>query len=167
MKRRGSNGDESSRLVVEPAKSRLRTFLSNSEKIDFSTQEEYKYDEPIADLFPETTIMFADIAGFTAWSSEREPSQVFYLLETLYRAFDKIASRLGVFKVETIGDCYVAVTGLPDQRKVSIVFEPYRCCNIAIVCMTMKKKILTDTTCSLLILSSSIGSRCGDGALLL
>ena len=26
-------------------------------------------DEPIADLFPNTTIMFADIAGFTAWSS--------------------------------------------------------------------------------------------------
>lgn len=37
--------------------------------------------EPIADLFPKTTILFADLAGFTAWSSEREPSQVFTLLE--------------------------------------------------------------------------------------
>lgn len=62
--------------------------------------------------------MFADIAGFTAWSSEREPSQVFVLLETLYQKFDTIASRLGVFKVETIGDCYVAVTGLPESNKV-------------------------------------------------
>lgn len=61
--------------------------------------------------------MFADIAGFTAWSSEREPCQVFKLLETLYSAFDAIAKRLGVFKVETIGDCYVAVTGLPDPNK--------------------------------------------------
>jgi class 3 adenylate cyclase len=58
--------------------------------------------------------MFADIAGFTAWSSEREPSQVFKLLESLYRKFDELANKLGVFKVETIGDCYVAVTGLPD-----------------------------------------------------
>ena len=35
--------------------------------------------------------MFADIAGFTAWSSMREPSQVFVLLETLYSQFDDIA----------------------------------------------------------------------------
>ena len=71
-------------------------------------------EDPIAEMFPRTTIMFADIAGFTAWSSEREPTQVFKLLETLYHAFDLSARRLGVFKVETIGDCYVAVTGLPD-----------------------------------------------------
>ena len=56
--------------------------------------------------------MFADIAGFSAWSSEREPYQVFQLLESLYYGFDRIAHRLGVFKVDTIGDCYVAVAGL-------------------------------------------------------
>ena len=39
---------------------------------------------PLADLFLETTVLFADIAGFTAWSSAREPSQVFILLETIY-----------------------------------------------------------------------------------
>ena len=38
----------------------------------------------------------------------REPSQVFTLLESVYNAFDKIAKKLKVFKVETIGDCYVA-----------------------------------------------------------
>jgi class 3 adenylate cyclase len=47
--------------------------------------------------------MFADIAGFTAWSSVREPSQVFTLLETVYHAFDVIAKRRRVFKVETVG----------------------------------------------------------------
>jgi class 3 adenylate cyclase len=61
--------------------------------------------------------MFADIAGFTAWSSVREPSQVFTLLEALYRSFDEIAKRRRVFKVETVGDCYVAVTGLPEPRR--------------------------------------------------
>ena len=65
--------------------------------------------------------MFADIAGFTAWSSEREPSQVFQLLEPLYAGFDAIAKRIGVFKVETIGDCYMAVTGLPDPNKAHAV----------------------------------------------
>ena len=53
-------------------------------------------------------------AGFTAWSSAREPKQVFTLLETLYGRFDKIANRCGVFKVETVGDCYVGCAGLPD-----------------------------------------------------
>jgi Adenylate and Guanylate cyclase catalytic domain len=72
--------------------------------------------DPIADLFPHATVMFLDLANFTAWSSEREPHQVFSLLETLYFAFDDIAHSLGVFKVETIGDSYVAVAGLPEAR---------------------------------------------------
>jgi class 3 adenylate cyclase len=72
--------------------------------------------KPIADLFPNTTIMFADIVGFNAWSSQREPTHVFRLLETIFRAFDNIAQRMGVFKVETVGDCYVAVAGLPQAR---------------------------------------------------
>jgi class 3 adenylate cyclase len=61
--------------------------------------------------------LFGDIVGFTAWSSVREPTQVFTLLETVYHAFDDIARRRRVFKVETVGDCYVAVCGLPDPRK--------------------------------------------------
>jgi class 3 adenylate cyclase len=55
------------------------------------------------------TVMFADVEGFTTWSSVREPSQVFTLLEIIFAAFDVVASRRRVFKVETVGDCYVAV----------------------------------------------------------
>eukprot|EP00934_Nitzschia_sp_Nitz4_P002415 Nitzschia sp. Nitz4//scaffold346_size17405//10631//14100//NITZ4_008831-RA/size17405-augustus-gene-0.10-mRNA-1//1//CDS//3329548653//2410//frame0 len=73
--------------------------------------------KPIADLFLETTVLFADISGFTAWSSAREPSQVFILLENVYGAFDRISHRHNVFKIETVGDCYVAVTGLPVPNK--------------------------------------------------
>eukprot|EP00980_Cylindrotheca_fusiformis_P011579 scaffold2738_cov119-Cylindrotheca_fusiformis.AAC.15 len=72
---------------------------------------------PLADLFLETTVVFADIAGFTAWASAREPAQVFILLETIYGAFDRRAYRHNVFKVETVGDCYVAVAGLPEPDK--------------------------------------------------
>jgi class 3 adenylate cyclase len=68
--------------------------------------------------FPHTT----DIAGFTAWSSTRDPSQVFILLETIYSAFDVIASRNRVFKVETIGDSYVAVTGLPRPQERHAIY---------------------------------------------
>jgi len=95
--------------AYQPNKTRLRTFLNNGEPASGCSK-------PIADLFTDTTVMFADIAGFTAWSSVREPTQVFTLLETVYGAFDRIAARRGVFKVETIGDSYVAVAGLPDPR---------------------------------------------------
>jgi class 3 adenylate cyclase len=72
---------------------------------------------PIADAFPETTIMFADIVGFTKWSADHEPENVFHLLESLFFEFDKIAHRLGVFKIGTIGDSYLAVTGVPDHSQ--------------------------------------------------
>jgi class 3 adenylate cyclase len=73
--------------------------------------------KPLAELFLETTVMFADIVGFTAWSSVRDPTQVFTLLETVYHTFDGIAKRRRIFKVETVGDCYVAATGIPEPRR--------------------------------------------------
>ncbi|CAB9526135.1 Receptor-type guanylate cyclase gcy [Seminavis robusta] len=72
---------------------------------------------PIATLYKETTIIFADLVGFTKWSAARTPSEVFMLLETIYGEFDRIARAKGVFKVETIGDSYVAVCGLPKPNK--------------------------------------------------
>lgn len=52
--------------------------------------------------------------GFTKWSSERSPNEVFKLLELLFWEFDDIAARLKIFKLGTIGDCYIAVTGIPE-----------------------------------------------------
>eukprot|EP00980_Cylindrotheca_fusiformis_P020998 scaffold7994_cov123-Cylindrotheca_fusiformis.AAC.1 len=72
---------------------------------------------PLADLFPSVTVVFADLVGFTAWSSAREPHQVFILLETIFGAFDKLAYRHSVFKIETVGDCYVAAAGLPEPTE--------------------------------------------------
>ena len=95
-----------------------RSFLTNRNRLKSyleSSRPEPADSEPIADHFPAATVMFLDIAGFTAWSSEREPSQVFKLLETVYQAFDAITRKLGVFKIETIGDSYVAVAGVPGK----------------------------------------------------
>ena len=57
-----------------------------------------------------------DLKGFTGWSSTRTPVEVFDLLEAIFGAFDKLAARRKVFKVETIGDSYVAVAGLPEAQ---------------------------------------------------
>ena len=62
---------------------------------------------PIADHFENVTVLFADVAGFTKWSSTHEPREVFDLLESLFAEFDKYASLRGVFKIETVGDWYL------------------------------------------------------------
>jgi class 3 adenylate cyclase len=97
--------------------------------------------KPLADLFLDTTVMFADICGFTAWSSVREPSQVFLLLESVYGSFDKIAKRRRVFKVETVGDCYVAVTGLPEPRRDHAVIMSRFACDIMMNMQVLTKKL--------------------------
>eukprot|EP00538_Stauroneis_constricta_P004206 CAMPEP_0119548300 /NCGR_PEP_ID=MMETSP1352-20130426/2241_1 /TAXON_ID=265584 /ORGANISM="Stauroneis constricta, Strain CCMP1120" /LENGTH=852 /DNA_ID=CAMNT_0007593523 /DNA_START=60 /DNA_END=2618 /DNA_ORIENTATION=+ len=71
---------------------------------------------PIADKFENATILFADLVEFTKWSSARQPEEVFHFLETVYGNFDRLARRKHVFKVETIGDCYLAATGLPTPQ---------------------------------------------------
>lgn len=64
-----------------------------------------KPDKVIASSYPNCSVCFMDIAGFTKWSSSRTPTDVFALLESAYGAFDAIAEKRKVFKVETIGDC--------------------------------------------------------------
>jgi hypothetical protein len=107
---------EENQKKVMSSKQGVKKFMNDSSGQDDQTDGIKSGSAPIADLFPDCTVMFGDIAGFTAWSSAREPSQVFTLLETIYGAFDKTAKKHGVFKVETIGDCYLAVTGLPEPQ---------------------------------------------------
>jgi class 3 adenylate cyclase len=64
-------------------------------------------------------------------------------LETLYSAFDAIAKRRGVFKVETIGDSYVAVAGLPDPLKdhAVVMVRFARDCREKMIELTQKLEI--------------------------
>jgi hypothetical protein len=92
-------GDNTGAYIFQPNKARLKNFLHEADDHSNSAGG-VNASRPIADLFTDCTVMFADIANFTAWSSVRDPSQVFTLLETLYGAFDQTAARRGVFKVE-------------------------------------------------------------------
>lgn len=58
------------------------------------------------------TLFFSDIVGFTTIASTLDPTMVSQLLNRLYTKFDLLAQQHDVFKVETIGDAYVAVTNL-------------------------------------------------------
>ena len=110
---------------------------SNGELEDSLVHSSQEYPEnhlldsvPIADDFNNTSIMFADISSFTHWASEHSPIQVFTLLESLFYEFDCIANKMGVYKLSTVGDCYIASAGVPyPQQDHAIVITVFaECC---------------------------------------
>jgi class 3 adenylate cyclase len=70
----------------------------------------------IADRYSEATVLFADLVGFTELSARMQPAAVVEFLTRLFSQFDASALTLGVEKIKTIGDAYMAVAGVPDQR---------------------------------------------------
>ena len=70
-------------------------------------------EESIADGFAEVTVAFADLVGFTALTSEMPPHGVVTFLNGLFTRFDVAANDLGIEKIKTLGDAYMAVCGLP------------------------------------------------------
>ncbi|HEY7472275.1 MAG TPA: adenylate/guanylate cyclase domain-containing protein [Gemmatimonadota bacterium] len=71
-------------------------------------------EEPIADHHAEASILFADIAGFTAMSVEMPPGELVAMLNGVFTGFDQLAREHGVEKIKTIGDAYMAVAGVPE-----------------------------------------------------
>lgn len=73
-------------------------------------------ESPIADRIDEVTVLFADLVGFTPLSQLLSPDDLVLLLNRIFSSFDDLTERFGLEKVATIGDCYVAVSGLPTAR---------------------------------------------------
>jgi class 3 adenylate cyclase len=73
-------------------------------------------ENPIADQFADVTVIFADIVDFTPLSERLGPKRTVLVLNELFRRFDQAAVRLGVEKIETTGDGYLAVGGAPELQ---------------------------------------------------
>jgi methyl-accepting chemotaxis protein len=69
-------------------------------------------EERIADGFAEVTVAFADLVGFTALTSEMPPQ-----VNGLFTRFDVAAQDLGIEKIKTVGDAYMAVCGLKVRER--------------------------------------------------
>jgi len=73
-------------------------------------------EKNISGSYPDVTILFSDLVGFTKMSSQTSATDLVKLLNDLFSRFDKRADALGVEKIKTIGDAYMAVAGLPIPR---------------------------------------------------
>jgi len=73
-------------------------------------------EERIADEHAEVTVLFADIANFTAMTAHMEPIELVQLLDDVFHEFDGIARDHGIEKVKTIGDACMMVAGLPEAQ---------------------------------------------------
>jgi hypothetical protein len=69
-----------------------------------------KNDTLVTEKLEDTTLLYADIVGFTAFSSNKQPVEVVAMLSDLFKRFDKMCASLGLYKVCTIGDCYVIMS---------------------------------------------------------
>lgn len=70
----------------------------------------------IGENFSEVTILFSDIVNFTKTSSERTAEEIAFALNDLFSRFDERAKKMGVEKIKTIGDAYMAGCGLPESN---------------------------------------------------
>ncbi len=70
----------------------------------------------IADYFPEASVLFADIVGFTELSTRVTPEELVAELNEIFSAFDALTGKHEVEKIKTIGDAYMVVAGLPRPR---------------------------------------------------
>ena len=73
-------------------------------------------EQRIAESYPQTTVLFADLVGFTPWAQRTDPNLVVGVLDELFSQFDERAAECGVEKIKTIGDSYMAVAGAPEPR---------------------------------------------------
>ena len=73
-------------------------------------------ERTIADRFDNVTVLFSDIVGFTNTTSNESADNIVSSLNALITRFDKRAAHMGVEKIKTIGDAYMAACGVPSPN---------------------------------------------------
>jgi class 3 adenylate cyclase len=75
----------------------------------------------IADRYEDVTVLFSDFVDFTRISADMPVAEVVASLNAMFSAFDAACTRLGIEKIKTIGDAYMAAAGLPGTSERPVV----------------------------------------------
>ena len=102
--------------------------------------EYMKNNKSITDKLYDVTLLYADIVGFTQWSSNKTPKEVVEMLSRLFSRFDKLCVIHKIYKVHTIGDCYVAM-GYLDSKNRDPKFECQSIINMALSMISVINRI--------------------------
>lgn len=70
----------------------------------------------IADGYPNASVLFADVVGFTELSQRIEPAALVKLLNKIFSEFDDLVDQYKLEKIKTIGDAYMVAAGIPTSR---------------------------------------------------
>lgn len=97
------------------AEARVDELLTNAIPAAIATRLR-RGERRIADAYPATTILFADVVGFTPWAQRTPPHRVVAVLDDIFSVFDQLTEDSGLEKIRTIGDGYMAVAGAPVPR---------------------------------------------------
>jgi len=73
-------------------------------------------EQVIADNFQSVSVLFSDLVGFTTFSNQTDPKDLVIILNRIFTEFDEAAEKLGMEKIKTIGDAYMAAAGLPKPK---------------------------------------------------
>ena len=72
----------------------------------------------IADRFENVSVLFADISGFTQYSSDISPKVIVEKLNDIFSVFDDLVDKYNVEKIKTIGDYYMIASGIPYENSM-------------------------------------------------
>lgn len=102
---------------LETEKNRSESLLLNILPKEIAKELTEHPDRTLAKEYPNVTVLFTDIVGFTKLSGEMTAEEVVTMLNKMFSMFDERAQREGIEKIKTIGDAYMAASGLtPDKN---------------------------------------------------
>ena len=102
---------------LEAEKNRSESLLLNILPKEIAVELTAHPDRTLAKEYPNVTVLFTDIVGFTKISGEMSAEEVVTMLNKMFSMFDERAQREGIEKIKTIGDSYMAAGGLTQERE--------------------------------------------------
>ncbi len=101
---------------LEAEKNRSENLLLNILPREIAKELTAHPERTIAKEYPNVTVLFTDIVGFTKISGEMTAEEVVTMLNKMFTMFDERAQREGIEKIKTIGDAYMAAAGLTEEE---------------------------------------------------